>query len=66
MDESVIAIKDFEMPEKCSQCGFKTLIQHKHTYWVCWVAKPKIDMGVRLGDSRHPSCPLVEIPDYVG
>ncbi len=61
MVESVIAIKDFEMPESCWECGVADGL----------FGELRCDLLGGLVDdapdnSRHESCPLVEIPDHVG
>ena len=69
MVESVIAIKDFEMPNGCERCPFVSFRVLEYSsdcnHW-CDAGEFCLGSGSDIDDSRSPSCPLVEIPDHVG
>ena len=53
----MIAIKDMEMPNNCSECGLKS-----GSY--CYFKKPPYNFnGINILNERASGCPLVEIEE---
>lgn len=58
----MIAIKGFEMPKSCWECG---AVRGSVKALVCVISDEEITSD-KWDEIRHESCPLVEIPDHVG